>query len=82
MDCKECKNKDAKSTLDIGRGCEFCRCGGEVSASPCSGCFKMHAYDWLEGMPEVFPDDIFEVRFKNTRKSYYRNVNGDRKSVV
>ena len=76
MDCKECKNKDAKSTLDIGRGCEFCRCGGEVSASPCSGCFKLHAYDWLEGMPEVFPDDIFEVRFKNTRKSYYRNVNG------
>ena len=76
MDCKECKNKDAKPTLDIGRGCEFCRCGGEVSASPCSGCFKLHAYDWLEGMPEVFPDDIFEVRFKNTRKSYYRNVNG------
>ena len=76
MDCKKCKNKDAKPTLDIGRGCEFCRCGGEVSASPCSGCFKLHAYDWLEGMPEVFPDDIFEVRFKNTRKSYYRNVNG------
>ena len=26
-------------------------------------------------MPEVIPNDIFEVRFKNTRKSYYRNVN-------
>lgn len=26
-------------------------------------------------MPEMFPDDIVEVRFKNTRKSYYRNVN-------
>ena len=26
-------------------------------------------------MPDVFPNDIYEVRFKNTRKSFYRNVN-------
>ena len=39
------------------------------------GCYKLGSTNWLEGMPEVFPDDIFEVRFKNTRKSFYRNVN-------
>ena len=37
--------------------------------------YKLHSFNWLEDMPEVFPTDIFEVRFKNTRKSYYRNVN-------
>ena len=56
-------------------GCRFCRCDGEATASACEGCYKLHSFNWLEDMPEVFPTDIFEVRFKNTRKSYYRNVN-------
>lgn len=78
MDFKECKNTDntpCEGSLDVGRGCRFCRCDGEATASACEGCYKLHSFNWLEDMPEVFPTDIFEVRFKNTRKSYYRNVN-------
>lgn len=62
-------------TRDIGRGCSFCGCGEETTATACPGCYKLGSTDWMEGMPEIFPDDIIEVRFKNTRKSYYRNVN-------
>ena len=72
MECKKDKNC---CSLDIGRGCEFCHCGDEATAQMREGCFKLHATDWLADYPEVFPDDIFEVRFKNTRRSYYKNVN-------
>ena len=70
------QNTDRGYRLDMGRGCRFRRHGEETEASAVEGCYKLHSTDWLEGMPEVFPDDIFEVRFKNTRRSYYRNVNG------
>ncbi len=63
-------------SLDVGRGCKFCGGDEERTATMCEGCFKLHSTDWLEGYPEVFPDDIVEVRFKNTRRSYYKNVNG------
>jgi len=40
-------------------------------------CSKLYVYDWLAKIPEGSkPFDIVEVRFKNTRKSYYKNVNG------
>lgn len=69
------ESKDCK--LDMGRGCEFCSCGGEEgsSAKVCEGCFKLHVTDWLKDYPENLPTDIFEVRFKNTRRAYYQNVN-------
>ncbi len=45
-------------------------CGG------LSGCAKLHVNDWLSDIKSVGPaDDILEVRFKNTRKDYYQNVN-------
>ena len=60
----------------MGRGCAFCPdCDGNVSVEMCEGCFKLHATDWLADYPDRFPTDIIEVRFKNTRKGYYRNVN-------
>ncbi len=59
----------------MGRGCAFCQCGEEVQANSCDGCYKLHSYDWLEGLPAMGADDIFEVRFKNTRKGFYKNVN-------
>lgn len=68
-------NEQCRCSLDMGRGCKFCGCGEEVTAESVVGCYKLNSYDWLEGMPENFPDDIFEVRFKNTRKSYFQNVN-------
>ena len=39
------------------------------------GCYKLHETNWLEEYPDNIPTDIFEVRFKNTRRSYYQNVN-------
>jgi len=69
MDCK----KD-KYSIDIGHGCAFCRQDDQPSASACEGCFKLHASDWLADYPDMTKSDIFEIRFKNTRKSYYRNV--------
>ncbi|MBR5200365.1 MAG: hypothetical protein IKW31_01260 [Alistipes sp.] len=60
---------------DIGRGCTFCDCGDEIEAHASEGCYKLHETDWLEEYPNNIPTDIFEVRFKNTRRSYYQNVN-------
>jgi len=38
---------------------------------------KLDSFNWLKNIPDV-PDenDIVEIRFKNTRKGFYRNVNG------
>ncbi len=69
MSCN-CKNRP-----EIGRGAAFCNCGEECSATVCEGCFKLHETQWLADYPEHLPTDIFEVRFKNTRRSYYQNVN-------
>ena len=63
------------STPEMGRGCSFCNCTSECSATPHEGCYKLHSSDWLEQFPNNLPDDIVEVRFKNTRRSFYRNVN-------
>ena len=60
---------------DIGRGCTFCDCGDEIEAQASEGCYKLHETDWLEEYPNNIPTDIYEVRFKNTRRSYYQNVN-------
>ena len=65
---------------EVGRGCAF-RIGGDnaelcpPAARPCGGCMKLHEADWQAGLPDNVPSDIFEVRFKNTRRSFYRNVN-------
>ena len=63
------------SIPEMGRGCSFCNCTSECSATPHEGCFKLHSSNWLEQYPNNLPDDIVEVRFKNTRRSFYRNVN-------
>ena len=64
-----------KHTPEIGRGCAFCDCGNELEAYAMEGCYKLHETNWLEEYPDNIPTDIFEVRFKNTRRSYYQNVN-------
>ena len=47
-----------------------------VSERKSSSCNKLNTYDWLEDIPESPNEsDIVEVRFKNTRKEYYRNFN-------
>ncbi len=48
-----------------------------VCKSKLGCCAKLHVSDWLNDIQAAtLPmDDIIEVRFKNTRKDYYRNVN-------
>lgn len=69
-------DKKCHHSPEIGRGATFCNCGFEVEATPCEGCFKLHETQWTEGYPDHTPTDIFEVRFKNTRRAYYQNVSG------
>ena len=39
-------------------------------------CCKRAVFDWLQGMPDEDMDNLFEVRFKNTRKGVYQNTSG------
>lgn len=53
-----------------------CKSNGYCSAS---GCNKLGVFDWLTGVPIPSgqqPFDGIEVRFKNTRKAFYRNTSG------
>ena len=61
---------------EVGRGCTFgVNEAGEAVAKEARGCFRLHEEPWLAEYPDNFPTDIFEVRFKNTRRSFYQNVN-------
>ena len=61
---------------EVGRGCTFgVNEAGEPVAKEARGCFRLHEEPWLAEYPDNFPTDIFEVRFKNTRRSFYQNVN-------
>ena len=74
MCCSKCHKNNC--ITDIGRGCCFCDTGdGNVEISVCQGGQKLNVTDWLEDLPNNLPEDIFEVRFKNTRKGYYKNAN-------
>ena len=73
MDTENQHTKDFKP--EIGRGCSFCDCGTEYEAKLCDGCFKLHETAWLEEYPQNVPTDIVEVRFKNTRRSFFQNAN-------
>ena len=59
----------------MGRGFKVCDCHEELRVELVEGCFKLHETPWLEEYPDNVPTDIFEVRFKNTRRSFYKNVN-------
>ena len=51
----------------VDRGC----CNGHGGT-----CSKLHVYDWLGDVINIAnPTDLVEVRFKNTRKDFFRNVN-------
>jgi cell fate regulator YaaT (PSP1 superfamily) len=62
---------------DCERGCCKYQSGEnewEVVMHP--GCCKLSGCNWLHNLPDTCePQDIFEVRFKNTHKGFYENVN-------
>ena len=73
MSCNH--NCTKKHIPEPGRGFTVCDCTADLCVEPVEGCYKLHETPWLEEYPDNIPTDIFEVRFKNTRRSYYKNVN-------
>lgn len=73
MACGGCSN---------GRGCGTAtstKSSETATGYSCSsgGCNKMNVFDWLADMqlpPGQKPFDVVEVRFKNNRKDFFRNV--------
>jgi cell fate regulator YaaT (PSP1 superfamily) len=57
---------------------QLCKNRGDVQEMPYRvhcGCSKLATYDWLKDIPKDHQyNDVIEVRFKNTRKGFYRNI--------
>ena len=69
--------KKIKDSLYWSRGCYAARNSlGESICTNVEGCHKLTVYNWLKNIPPDKNYDIFEVRFKNTRKGFYHNSNG------
>lgn len=63
--------------FDCHRGCQTCvEIDGQVSCSYNPRCCKRGVFDWLQGIPDSEMENLFEVRFKNTRKGIYLNTSG------
>jgi cell fate regulator YaaT (PSP1 superfamily) len=46
------------------------------------GCNKLDSFNWLRDLPDsVIDNEIVEIRFKNTRKGFFRNVNNLRLEI-
>ena len=64
--------------MDCNRGCVCVKDSttGEEHFTYREGCCKLRDHNYLAGIPDQSFKDIFEVRFKNTRKGFYRNASG------
>lgn len=64
--------------FDCNRGCKVTvHAGtGDIDCDYRQGCCKLGDYDWLKGVSQDQYKDLFEVRFKNTRKGFYVNASG------
>ena len=60
---------------DCFRGCVVTHDeqSGETNCAYRQGCCKLESYNWLRYADDGTFHDLFEVRFKNTRKGIYRN---------
>ena len=69
-------NENESIRYDCFRGCVVTdsELGQEVTYR--RGCCKLRDYDWLKGVPQEKYKDLYEVRFKNTRKGIYTNASG------
>ena len=62
---------------DCSRGCEVERTPiGELKVRYNMRCCKLSSYDWMDGIHQSRYSDLYEVRFKNTRKLFFRNTSG------
>jgi cell fate regulator YaaT (PSP1 superfamily) len=63
--------------IDCSRGTVSYRTPeGELKCNFHPSCCKLSVQDWLKGIPDSLTQDLFEVRFKNTRKLYFKNTSG------
>ena len=64
--------------FDCFRGCTVVtdEQTGEKDIRYRQGCCKLEVYDTLKGISQEQAEEIFEVRFKNTRKAFFINASG------
>ena len=69
--------------FDCFRGCSVVNGQGEegISCNYRAGCCKLSDRNWLKGVEDGSCPDIFEVRFKNTRKGFYINDSGQKLDI-
>lgn len=61
-------NESMTTGSPLYRGCPSSNLSGT--------CAKLEVFDWLADVQNTAnPEELVEIRFKNTRKDYYRNVN-------
>ena len=59
---------------DCFRGCvKVAREDGSIETTYREGCCKLGDHNYLKNVSSVDYADVYEVRFKNTRKGFYRN---------
>ncbi|MCQ2974080.1 MAG: hypothetical protein MJ211_04645 [Bacteroidales bacterium] len=76
--------EDQDNYKNIQRGCGSityscldCNNDSYAICNETDSCNKLNIHDWLDDIPQTQNSDcdICEVRFKNTRKGFYRNIN-------
>lgn len=65
------------SSGDSGLSCSTKAATGCENVNTCGNSYKLSVFDWLSNIknPAMSSCDFVEVRFKNDRKSFYKNVN-------
>lgn len=62
---------------DSGKCDDRAMTNGFPSGGKLCGCAKLDSFNWMGDIPIASEyNELAEVRFKNTRKGFYRNVNG------
>ena len=66
-----------KTSGDSSHSCGTKSASGCSSVDTCGNSYKLSVFDWLSNVqnPASNRCDFVEVRFKNDRKSFYKNVN-------
>ncbi len=66
-----------KTSGDSSHSCGTKSSNGCASVDTCGNSYKLSVFDWLSNINNPSPSrtDFVEVRFKNDRKGFYKNVN-------
>ncbi|MBU4538820.1 MAG: hypothetical protein L6264_03090 [Weeksellaceae bacterium] len=67
-----------KTSGDSSHSCGTKSANGCENVNTCGNSYKLSVFDWLSNVsnPTKKQTDFVEVRFKNDRKFFYKNVNG------